>query len=338
MKRGKKTVKTVKNKSLETIADYIQKNDNYLIIGHIDPDGDAIGSIMAFKFLLDNLNKNSILLLHADLRKEYKILFKYLKPKDYHIYQNKDKLSELAKYSNAIVLDSANIDRLGNFKELIKSCFKVNIDHHSDNSEFGDINYVNSNESAVGKIIYDLTKIMSIDIDEQLGTAIALAVLADTGSLKYPNSDPASFRLIANLKENKIDIVEINRFLQSFSSLKYLKLLSKGLANIKTDKTGKIAWLVLSNSEIKDLGIDEKEIKNLVNYPRDIRGVEVGISFVEKKENFIDISFRSLNYVDVSDIAHKFNGGGHPRASGTKVEGNLNQIVNRVLSEVKKNV
>ena len=331
-------MKTVKNKSLGKIADYIQNNDNYLIIGHIDPDGDAIGSIMAFKFLLDNLNKNSIILLHADLRKEYEILFKYLKPQDYHIYQNQDKLSDLAKYSNAIVLDSANIDRLGNFKEFIQSCFKVNIDHHNDNSEFGDINYVNSNESAVGKIVYDLTKLMSINIDEQLGTAIALAVLADTGSLKYPNSDPASFRLIANLKENKIDIVEINRFLQSFSSLEYLKLLSKGLANIKTDKTGKIAWLVLSNSEIKDLGIEEQEIKNLVNYPRDIRGVEVGISFVEKEENFIDISFRSLNYVDVSDIAHKFNGGGHPRASGTKVEGNLNQIINRVLSEVKKNV
>ena len=328
----------MKNNSLEKIAEYIQKNDNYLIIGHIDPDGDAIGSIMAFKFLLNNLNKNSILLLHADLRKEYKILFKYLNPNDYYIYQNKEELSKLKKYSNAIVLDSANIDRLGNFKELIEGCYKVNIDHHYDNSKFGDLNYVNSNESAVGKIIYDLTKIISIDIEESIGTAIALAVLADTGSLKYPNSDPDSFRLIANLKEKGIDIVEINRFLQSFSSLKYLKLLSKGLANINVDKTGKIAWLVLSSSDIKEIGIDDKEIKNLVNYPRDIRGVEVGISFVEKQEDFIDISFRSLNYVDVSDIAHKFNGGGHPRASGTKIEGNLEEIVNKVLTEVKKNV
>ena len=328
----------MKNNSLEKIAEYIQKNDNYLIIGHIDPDGDAIGSIMAFKFLLNNLNKNSILLLHADLRKEYEILFKYLNPNDYYIYQNKEELSKLKKYSNAIVLDSANIDRLGNFKELIEGCYKVNIDHHYDNSKFGDLNYVNSNESAVGKIIYDLTKIISIDIEESIGTAIALAVLADTGSLKYPNSDPDSFRLIANLKEKGIDIVEINRFLQSFSSLKYLKLLSKGLANINVDKTGKIAWLVLSSSDIKEIGIDDKEIKNLVNYPRDIRGVEVGISFVEKQEDFIDISFRSLNYVDVSDIAHKFNGGGHPRASGTKIEGNLEEIVNKVLTEVKKNV
>ncbi|MCF8000895.1 MAG: bifunctional oligoribonuclease/PAP phosphatase NrnA [Halanaerobiales bacterium] len=328
----------MKNNSLEKITEYIQKNDNYLIIGHIDPDGDAIGSIMAFKFLLDNLNKNSILLLHDDMRKEYKILFKYLKPKDYYIYKNDDELSKLNKYPNAIVLDSANIDRLGNFKELIQGCFKVNIDHHYDNSKFGDLNYVNSNESAVGKIIYDLTKTIPIDIKKPLGTAIALAVLADTGSLKYPNSDPDSFRLIANLKEKGIDIVEINRFLQSFSSLKYLKLLSKGLANINIDKSGKIAWLVLSSSDIKEIGIDDNEIKSLVNYPRDIRGVEVGISFVEKQDNFIDISFRSLNYVDVSDIAHKFNGGGHPRASGTKIEGNLNEIVNKVLTEVKKNV
>lgn len=328
----------MKNNSLEQIADYIKNNDNYFIIGHIDPDGDAIGSIMAFKFLLDNLDKNSTILLHSDLRKEYTILFKYLNPKDYYIYQNDDKLAHLKNYSNAIVLDSANIERLGNFKELIKNCYKINIDHHYDNSQFGDLNYVNSDESAVGKIIYDLTKIMSIHIEKQLGTAIALAVLADTGFLKYPNSDPASFRLIANLKENGIDIVEINRFLQSFSSLDYLRLLSKALANIKMDKTGKIAWLVLSYSEIKEINIDEEEIKNLVNYPRDIRGVEVGISFVEKQENFIDISFRSLNYVDVSDIAHKFEGGGHPRASGTKIEGNLDDTVNQVLLEVKKYV
>ncbi|MFO7814832.1 MAG: bifunctional oligoribonuclease/PAP phosphatase NrnA [Halanaerobiales bacterium] len=328
----------MKNNSLKEIADYIRNNDNYLIIGHIDPDGDALGSTMAFKFLLDSLGKNSLILFHSDLREEYEILFKYLIPEDYFIYQDAEKMSQLKKYKRAIVLDSANIERLGNFQELIQACYKINIDHHYDNSKFGNLNYINSDQSAVGKIIYDLTKIMSVDISEHLGTAIALAVLADTGFLKYPNSDPASFRLIANLKEKGIDIVEINRFLQSFSSINYLKLLAKGLANIKLDKSGKIAWLVLSYSELKEVEIDDQEVKNLVNYPRDIRGVEVGISFVEKGKNFIDISFRSLNYVDVSEIAHKFKGGGHPRASGTKVEGKLNDVVNEVITEVKKNV
>jgi len=326
-----------KNNSLQEIAKYIKENDDYLIIGHIDPDGDAVGSIMAYKFLLDKLGKNSLLLLHSDLRQEYDLLFKYLNPNEYYIYKDIDK-NKLAKFDKVIALDSANIERLGNYKPIIEDCFIVNIDHHYDNSRFGDLNYVNSDDAAVGKIIYDLVELLDIEITDDIGTAIALAVLADTGSLKYPNSDPASFRLIADLKEKNIDIVEINRFLQSYSSLEYLKLLSKGLANIKTAKAGKIAWLVLNKEEIDSIDIDDKEIKNFVNYPRDIKGVEVGISFIEKKKDFIDISFRSLNYVDVSEIAHKFGGGGHPRAAGTKREGNLEEVVERVIDEVKENV
>ncbi|HMA58963.1 MAG TPA: bifunctional oligoribonuclease/PAP phosphatase NrnA [Halanaerobiales bacterium] len=326
-----------KNNSLQEIVEYIKENDDYLIIGHIDPDGDAIGSIMAFKFLLNHLNKNSLLLLHSDLTKEYDILFKYLNSDEYYIF-NKGNEEQLKEYNKVIALDSANIERLGDYKPIIENKQIVNIDHHYDNSRFGDLNYVNPDESAVGKIIYDMVDLLDIEITEDLGTAMALAVLADTGSLKYPNSDPASFRMMASLKEEGIDIVKINRFLQSFSSLKYLKLLSEALANIKTAKQGKIAWLVVNNHTIKSIGIDEKEINNLVNYPRDIRGVEVGISFVETKKDFIDISFRSLNYVDVSKIAHKFNGGGHPRAAGTKIKGALEQTVRAVLDEVKKNV
>lgn len=326
-----------KNNSLQEIAEYIKENDDYLIIGHIDPDGDAIGSIMAFKFLLNHLNKNSLLLLHNDLSKEYDILFRYLNFDEYYIFNQADK-EQLKGYNKVIALDSANLERLGAYKPIIENYEITNIDHHYDNSHYGNLNYVNSDEAAVGKIIYDLAEIFNIDITEDIGTAIALAVLADTGSLKYPNSDPASFRLIASLKEKGIDIVEINRFLQSFPSLKYLKLLSKALANIKMAAGGKIAWVVVNNQAIKAVGIDEKEINNLVNYPRDIKGVEVGISFVETKKSFIDISFRSLNYVDVSKIAHKFKGGGHPRAAGAKIEGDLDKTVREVINEVKKNV
>ena len=325
------------NNSLQEIAEYINKNDDYLIIGHIDPDGDAIGSIMAYKFLLNNMGKKSLLLFHNDQKEEYDILFNYLNSDEYFVYDEND-LDKLKRFDKVIALDSANLERLGNYQDIIKGHYIVNIDHHYDNSRYGDLNYVNSDESAVGKIIYDLANLMEVEITKDLGTAIALAVLADTGSLKYPNSDPASFKLIADLKERGIDIVKINRFLQSFPSVKYLKMLAKALANIKVDNKGKIAWLMLTKDEIEKVGIDKREINNLVNYPRDIKGVEVGISFVEKTKDFIDISFRSHSYVDVSKIAHKFNGGGHPRAAGAKVDGKLEEVVEAVISEVKSNV
>ena len=328
----------VKNNQLKTISDYIQENNDYLIIGHIDPDGDAVGSIMAYKFLLDRLGKNSLLLLHSDITEEYNILFNYLTDEEYYIYEKNINNEKLDKYENAIVLDTATVDRLGDYKNIINTHYVINIDHHYDNTKYGNLNYINSNDPAVGKIVFDIAKSLNLKPDGKLGTAIALAVLADTGSLKYPNSNSDTFRLIADLKELGVDIVEINRFLQSYPSLNYLKMLSKGLKNIKMSEDKKIAWLSLSKKEIDELNIDEKDIKNLVNYPRDIRGVEVGISFVERKKDFVDISLRSHNYVDVSKTAHKFGGGGHPRAYSEKVEGNFKKVIKDVISEVKSYV
>lgn len=328
----------MKTNPLEKISEYIEENNDYLIIGHIDPDADAIGSIMAFKFLLDRLGKNSLLLLHSDIINNYDILFKYLDKDEYYIPENSIDFDKLSEYKNAVVLDTATADRLGSYKKIIKSHHIINIDHHHDNTKYGNFNYINSQDPAVGKIIFDIAKLFNLKPDGKLGTAIALAVLGDTGSLKYPNTDSETFRLIADLKELGIDVVEINRFLQSYPSLEYLKMLSKGLENIKMSDDKKIAWLTLSKAEIKKMDIDEKDINNLVNYPKDIRGVEVGISFVERKKDFVDISFRSHKYIDVSKIAHKFDGGGHPRASGAKVYGKLNEVVNDVISEVKLNV
>jgi len=335
MKRGKTKVK---NNSLSEIANYIKDNDDYLIIGHIDPDGDAVGSIMAYKFLLNSLNKSAKILLHSDISSNYEMLFKYLKNHDYYVYKANSSLNKLDSFSNVIVLDTANLERLGHYKKYITKKYIINIDHHQDNSRFGNLNYVNAESSAVGMIIYKQLKFLNVDIKKELGTAIALAVLADTGSLQYPNSDPDSFRLIADLKEAGVDIVEINRFLKSYPSVDYLKMLAEAFHNIKVDEKDRIAWLVLSNQEIKNIKINIEEINNLVNYPRDIRGIEVGISFIEKEQDLIDISFRSHSYLDVSEIAHKFGGGGHPRAAGTKVKGSLNQVIKKVLDEVKKNV
>lgn len=329
----------MKNNSLQEISDFIKKNDNYIIIGHIDPDGDAVGSIMAFKFVLDQLNKKSLLLLHSDISKEYQLIFEFINKESYLIYNNNLEIeSILSEYSNAVVLDTANLERLGEWKSFIKKLNIINIDHHHDNPKFGDINYVNPNNSAVGEIIYIFSLLNNIKIDKRIGTAVALAVLADTGSLKYSNSDPDTFRLIADLKEKGIDIVKVNRFLASFPSLEYLKLLAKALANIKIDQLGKVAWLSLTKNEIERSKINIEQINNLVNYPRDIKGVEVGISFIEKKKNYIDISFRSHKYLDVSKVAQKFDGGGHPRASGAKIKGKLDQVIIDVLKEVKKYV
>ncbi|MCF8008440.1 MAG: bifunctional oligoribonuclease/PAP phosphatase NrnA [Halanaerobiales bacterium] len=329
----------LKNNSLQVISDFIKNNDNFLIIGHIDPDGDAVGSIMAFKFVLDQLNKKSLLLLHSDISKEYRLLFKYLNKNSYLIYNKNLEIEKiLSEYKNVVVLDTANLERLGKWKSFIKKFNILNIDHHYDNPKFGLINYVNPDISAVGEILYNLFLLNNIKIDKKIGMAVALAVLADTGSLKYSNSNSDTFRLIADLKDKGIDIVKINRFLESFPSLEYLKLLGNALANIEIDELGKVAWLSLTKNEIEKSEINIEQINNLVNYPRDIKGIEVGISFIEKEKDFIDISFRSHNYLDVSKVAQKFNGGGHPRASGAKIKGKLNQVVLDVLKEVKKYV
>ena len=317
---------------LNSIAKLIKKRENFLLMGHIDFDADCIGSLFGLKWVLDKLNKNSLVLLAEDI-KDYDFLD--IEEDDYQFF-DEFKLDKNKKY-NIIALDSGDADRLAQGKNYLDSFPVFNIDHHEDNTYFADHNYVNPQKAAAALIVYDLVNILEINIDVKIGEALLTGIIGDTGSFRYSNTDIDVLEVTTELMKKGVDLYKINRMLYSRNS--YKSVLFKGLAlsTIKRSEDGKIAWVTATKANFEKAGMDEIDSMNIVNYARDIKNVEVGISFTEK-ENEIKVSFRSNEYCKVNEIASKFSGGGHPRAAGCTIKGKLDKVQDMVINEVQKHV
>ena len=323
--------------TLAEIAEAINKKDHFLLVGHIDPDGDCIGSLFGLKWCLEELNKESKVLLTQS-------------PDDFfdNLAFTDDEYNQLDDFSfnqlewpefNIIALDAGDRGRLGAADNLLdhKNVSSViNIDHHIDNTDYGDLNYINSDKAAVGVIIYELAALMEIPVNKKIGEALSTAIIADTGSFRYENTTSRVMRIIASLMEVGVDIYQINRMLYSNNSYESVILKGLALSTLEISEDGKIAWLYIDNDMFKKAGIKEHDSMGVVGYARDIKGVEVGISFVEQEDEGVKISFRSNEYCSVNEIAAKFSGGGHPRAAGCKIDFNLTSAIEQVVEEVKK--
>ncbi|MFW5786884.1 MAG: DHH family phosphoesterase [Halanaerobiales bacterium] len=326
-------------RDLKEISRHIIEKDDFLICGHIDPDGDCIGSAFGLKWALSNIGKNCCVILTQSIEDDYDFLA--INSDDYILVENlnKNNCNNLNwSKTNFIVLDSSNIERLGEVAKSAKNSFLINIDHHQDNTFFGDVNFVDSSKAAVGVIIYQLLSLMEISIDEQIGRALATAIIADTGAFRYENTTPEVLRIIADLMDTGVDLYRINSGLFSNNSYKLTKLKGMAISTLKNSKDGKIAWLYIEQDMFQKAGIVEYKSHDLVNQARDIKGVEVGISFTEKDDGIIKVSFRSNRYCPVNKIAAQFGGGGHPRAAGCEIEDNLDNVISIVIEEVKKHV
>lgn len=341
MKKGMIKIKLLK--SLKDIAKKIKLKNNFLILGHIDPDGDCVGSIFALKWILDKLNKDSLMLFYDSPRDKFDFLINSTtetksvkKDKDYIIF-NEINIDDFSRTDyHYIVLDSSNPDRLGEGKKLIKDNFVINIDHHPDNTNFGDVNFIDSDRAAVGEIVYELSQIFNIKVDKKIGEAIATAIITDTGSLQYENTSARVLEIMSKLMKKNIDLYKINRKLYGNYSFNSVKLKGLALSNLKRTSSGKIAWLFVDEKMMNKTCTESKDVTGFVNYARDIAGVEIGIAFVEKEKNEIDVSLRSNSYVEVNEIASIFGGGGHARAAGCSINMKLDRAMDSVLQEVKK--
>ncbi|MFP4016730.1 MAG: DHH family phosphoesterase [Halanaerobiales bacterium] len=321
--------------SLMQVRDMIEKKDNFLLMGHVDPDGDCIGSLFALKWYLDFLNKHSLILLENSPSERYELFD--IDPSDYLTFE------EFSPDSNTdytcLALDAGDMDRLGSGKELAEKYFLINIDHHLNNPEYGDINYVNSEKAAVGEIIYDLLELSNdFQINKKVGTAIVTAVIADTGGFRYQNTTARVFDIISEIMETGVDIYRINRSIFADYKFNSVKLKGMALSTLELHDNEKIAYLRVEQNMLKKVGLDIDDASGLVNYARDIRGVEVGLIFSELNENETRVGFRSNEYCPVNEIAAIFGGGGHARAAGCTIDKNIDKAQKMVLSKVEEYV
>ena len=303
---------------IEKIVEMLQKNHNFLIVSHLSPDGDALGSVIALGLALKKLNKK----VDYDMDPSIEEKFKFL-PEFKNLSHNMlDK-----QYEIGIALDCSDVHHLYN-ETILKKCNTIiNIDHHINNQNYGNMNYINAKAGATGEIIYEIIKSLDVELDSNISKALYTAIVTDTGSFKYSNVTSKTHYIISKLLKFPIDAWKINKKLFDEHTKSKIFLMERAIHNLRFLLEGKLAIIVITQSDLEDTGSSSEEIEGMINIGRDIIGVEVAILLKEKQKNEFKISFRSNEYVDVGEIALKLGGGGHGRASGCTMFGKVDEII-----------
>ncbi len=317
--------------NLNEISKVVQKNKNFLITSHINLDGDAIGSELALYFILKKLNKKVIILNQDRLSK----IYDFLPGSDKVHYLNNNRISPKS-IDVGIVLDCSNIKRIGRTYEVFKDIKTIiNIDHHKSNENYGNLNYLDCSASSVGEIIYEL--ITSIDInllDEKISTCLFTAIMTDTGSFRYSNVSSKTFGVASHLTRYRINSHLIANNIYNRNTYPGLKLLGEALLTLEINESSYVSWLTITRKMLNDANAKDEEIEGIIDIATTLNNVEISILFRETKDNKIKVSFRSKGNFDVNKFAGKFKGGGHPNAAGCLCSGKLNEIKEKILSQV----
>ena len=313
--------------TLDEILEEIKKAGSIVILTHETPDGDAIGSSLGMLLALEKLGKN------ADL-----IMSKYAKT--FNFLPRVDEIkaeSDIKEYDLAISLDCATFKRLDNREYFENAKKTIVIDHHGSNNMYGDINYVNPVAPACSEILLAILSYYEIEIDVKIGTCLMTGIITDTGGLQYPATTADTFEYAAELLRKGVDIADIcKRTLQTKTKANF-ELQKRVMDRLELLEDGKVAFSYIDQKDLDEVNAEEGDHEGLVNIGRSIEGVEVSI-FIRQKDNeeIYKVSMRSGSYVNVSDVCLMFGGGGHPRAAGATIQGNVEQVKEKLLKEVRK--
>jgi len=299
-----------------------------LLVLHVRPDGDSVGCSLAVARCLRSMGKQAVVVcpdpIPANLR--------FLDPDQECVPP--DQVS--GRFDLALFLDCAGLDRIGAARSLLEGIPRiVNVDHHPSNSRYGDVNYIEPRAGACGQLALGLIDAIGGVLDARTATALYAALATDTGSFRYENTTVATLEMAARLREAGADAVLIGREVWESRSLASLRLVARALDHLGVDAGGELAWVSLTADDLTATACESADTEGLVDYPRSLRGVEVAALFVAERPDEVRVSLRSHRRVDVSTLAGQFGGGGHSRAAGCTVEGDLPEVRARILAAAR---
>ena len=309
----------------EKIISLLKGNQSFLVMGHLEPDVDAIGSAIALVLVLRDMGKSAYLLAQEPLPRP----LHFLCPDGISVSQVEQPVDVMISVDCGDFLRTGLSERTRGMARLL-----VNIDHHVTNPNFGDVNWVVPEATASAEMIYHLAMNMGRKISPPIALALYAALLVETGSFRYQNTTSKTLKICAELIESGADIQKISCALFETNSRAKLNLLSEMLSQIAIDSDKKIAWVKISLSQIKAAQAVDSDTNDFIDFLRSIDGVEVAVLFREVHSTQYKVSLRSKGRVDVSLIAKALGGGGHRNASGCTLNGSWHEIREQVLGGV----
>lgn len=312
------------------LSSFLRDKDNFLVVSHTNPDGDAIGSMLAMGCLLQEMGKSFSLYNQSGLPER----FTWLEP-PWNITSN---LSEVLTDHRQwfVVLDCGDNDRMGeDIEPYIEKGITCNIDHHMGNPHFGFINWVEPDRSSVGEMIALLAQDLGFPLSGVLGQSLYLAIVSDTGFFSYSNTTPETLQIVSKLLQAGLDPGSFNAKYQQQWTLNKLRLHGYAMQDVSLYSHGQIGVIRVSKSLLHETQTTSDDCEGLVNYPRQIKGVKVAVSLRQQDSEQIRFSLRSWGEINVRDIAVHFDGGGHHNASGGTIKASLTEAEKHLVQAIQ---
>jgi len=325
-----KNLKREKKKIIDTILKVIKENRSFFVSSHVRPDGDSIGAQLALSSFLKRLGKDVYIVNRDPVPAIYKFLPHI---NDIHIIKKVEK-----DFDVAFILDCSDLQRIGDIIDLEKRVKTViNMDHHLEAQLFGDYDYIEHEASSVAEQLYDLFHESGLGISEEEALALYVGILTDTGRFQESNTTPRCHEIAARLIRKGLSPQPVAEKVYQMRTMAGLSLLSLTLKTLEVTSEGKIAHLMITRDMYRKTGAGEDEVEGFVNFARDMDGVEVGILFRETAvPNECKVSLRSRGRIDVSKIARIFGGGGHRNAAGCMIRGTLEEVRQKILKAISR--
>jgi phosphoesterase RecJ-like protein len=297
-----------------------------LLVLHVRPDGDSIGSTLAMARALRVLGKAAEVVAPDPI------------PPNLAFVPGADAVvgagGSAGAFDTALFLDCASLDRIGGATaDLGRAGPILNVDHHSSNLRYGAVNYIQPQAAACGEVTYDLIRGLGVALDPEIALGLYVAIVTDTGSFRYQSVTARTHRIAARLLDLGVQPAEVARRVWDSRSLASVRLEAAALTTLRQE--GELAWMDVTPSMLGASGAAAYETEGLVNLPRSLEGVEVAVLFSDEGLGEVRVSLRSNRRVDVSAIAVALGGGGHARAAGCTLRTGLDQAHAAVLAAVR---
>jgi phosphoesterase RecJ-like protein len=316
------------NASVEQVAAALHEASRLLLLGHISPDGDSLGSLLALRQILLHKGKQVAVYVPDGVPARYRFL-----PGASEVLHDSTQLPE--GDVTVVVLDCGEWDRVGLAADRFSGQVVVNIDHHRTSRGLGQANYLDSDAAATGLLLMRLFAHWQEKLDVPTATCLYTAIASDTGFFRYSNTTAEVHQVAAQLLAAGAEQELVTESLEG-KTISFLKALGLVLERLSMFAGDKGAYSYLKALDLETLGISSSEVDGLVNYPRSLVGVQVAAFLVEVDPDVFKVSLRSRPPLDVSVLAAQFGGGGHARAAGCTLRGSIDECLEQLAGAVEK--
>jgi phosphoesterase RecJ-like protein len=318
---------------IEEVLAELRSRERFILTAHEGPDGDALGSLLGMHHLLGQLGKDSVMFMAA---KEFPLPIEYrFLPLEEVFHEAPADMAD----RTVIFLDCGNIDRMPVEFLSEGENFRINIDHHHDNTRFGDVNLVEVGASSTAEIVYELAVALEAEITPEMAAALYVGLITDTGKFMYENTNARTHRIAADLIDAGVQVDDTYRRLYEHVPIEKLRLLSRALDGVQRCCGKRLVVSYISAEDYEASGAGEEMTEGIIDHLRSIEGTEVAAlvrDLGDRGRAARKVSLRSSGgEVDVSAMARKHGGGGHKRAAGFSTDLELEPLVDFLCGEVK---